>query len=176
MLALQTMLKMSRCCRVQNFEKRPSNSLQTQVFARMASVRALLAHQLGLCQMPASPCSSDVHKEGRGSSLSVLMGTKEYDLNFSAVHDLGNAVYRQWLNRIMTEAHCVRTFGDHSGVNDERAGDAVKTCVWPFSTSPRSTRMNFRAGETLMQEWSILFAHLLPSQVASKLPGLKEGH
>ena len=36
-----------------------------------------------------------MYKQGRGSALSMVMGTNDYDLNFLTGHDLGNAVYSQ---------------------------------------------------------------------------------
>ena len=54
------------------------------------------------CPPPAH--AVHMYKQGRGSTLSTLIVTNEYDLNFLTGHDLGNAVYSQWLKRIMTEA------------------------------------------------------------------------
>ena len=59
-------------------------------------------------------------------SLRVVMGTNKHNLNFPAGHDLGNAVYSQLLKHIMSESQWTRMFGDHAGVSDERAGDAVE--------------------------------------------------
>ena len=67
----------------------------------------------------------------KGSSLSVVMGTNDYDMNFlvgNDLNDLGNAVYNQWLKHTLSEEQWNRAF-DHSPVNEERAGDAVEVCL-----------------------------------------------
>ena len=65
----------------------------------------------------------------KGSSLSVVMGTNDYDMNFLVGNDLGNAVYRQWLKYTLSEEQWNRMFGHQQSVNEERAGDAVEVCL-----------------------------------------------
>ena len=55
----------------------------------------------------------------KGSSLSVIMGTNDYDMNFLVGNDLGNAVYNQWLKHTLSEEQWNRAF-DH---------DAVEVCL-----------------------------------------------
>ena len=66
---------------------------------------------------------------GRGGSLSVIMGTNEYDVNFLVGNDLGNAVYCQWLKHTLSEAQWDRMCDDPQSVNEERAVDAVEVCL-----------------------------------------------
>ena len=65
----------------------------------------------------------------KGSSLSVVMGANDYDMNFLVGNDLGNAVYNQWLRHTLSEEQWKRTFDHSQSVNEERAGDAVEVCL-----------------------------------------------
>ena len=67
----------------------------------------------------------------KGSSLSVLMGTNDYDydMKFLVGNDLGNAVYCQWLKHTLSEEQWNRMFDNSQSVNEERAGDAVEVCL-----------------------------------------------
>ena len=65
----------------------------------------------------------------KGSSLSVVMGANDYDMNFLVGNDLGNAVYSQWLKHTLSEEQWNRTFDHSQSVNEERAGDAVEVCL-----------------------------------------------
>ena len=65
----------------------------------------------------------------KGSSLSVVMGTNDYDMNFLVGNDLGNAVYNQCLRHTLSEEQWNRTFDHSQSVNEERAGDAVEVCL-----------------------------------------------
>ena len=65
----------------------------------------------------------------KGSSLSVIMGTNDYDMNFLVGNDLGNAVYNQWLKHTLSEEQWNRAFDHSQSVNEERAGDAVEVCL-----------------------------------------------
>ena len=46
----------------------------------------------------------------KGSSLSVVMGANDYDINFLVGNDLGNAVYSQWLKHTLSETQWNRMF------------------------------------------------------------------
>ena len=65
----------------------------------------------------------------KGSSLSVIMGTNDYDMNFLVGNDLGNAVYCQWLRHTLSEEQWNRMFDHPQSVNEERAGHAVEVCL-----------------------------------------------
>ena len=65
----------------------------------------------------------------KGSSLSVVMGANDYDMNFLVGNDLGNAVYNQWLRHTLSEEQWNRAFDHPQSVNEERAGDAVEVCL-----------------------------------------------
>ena len=65
----------------------------------------------------------------KGSSLSVVMGTNNYDMNFLVGNDLGNAVYSQCLKYTLSEEQWNRMFDHQQSVNEERAGDAVEVCL-----------------------------------------------
>ena len=65
----------------------------------------------------------------KGSSLSVVMGANDYDMNFLVGNDLGNAVYNQWLRHTLSEDQWNRAFDHPQSVNEERAGDAVEVCL-----------------------------------------------
>ena len=65
----------------------------------------------------------------KGSSLSVVMGTNDYDMNFLVGNDLGNAVYNQWLKHTLSEEQWNRAFHHSQSVNEERDGDAVEVCL-----------------------------------------------
>ena len=65
----------------------------------------------------------------KGSSLSVVMGANDYDMNFLVGNDLGNAVYSQWLRHTLSEEQWNRVFDHPRLVNEERAGDAVEVCL-----------------------------------------------
>ena len=65
----------------------------------------------------------------KGSSLSVVTGVNDYDMNFLVGNDLGNAVYCQWLRHTLSEEQWNRVFDNPQSVNEERAGDAVEVCL-----------------------------------------------
>ena len=56
----------------------------------------------------------------KGSSLSVVMGANDYDMNFLVGNDLGNAVYNQWLRHTLSEEQWNRAFDHPQSVNEER--------------------------------------------------------
>ena len=62
----------------------------------------------------------------KGSSLSVVMGANDYDMNFLVGNDLGNAAYSQWLKHTLSETQWNRMFEGPQPVNEERA---VEVCL-----------------------------------------------
>ena len=57
------------------------------------------------------------------------MGVNDYDMNFIVGHDLGNAVYSQWLKHLLTGTQRTRMLADSPSVNEDRAGGAVEVCL-----------------------------------------------
>ena len=94
----------------------------------------------------------------RGSSLSVVMGINEHDLNFIVGRDLGKAVYSEWLKYVMSEEEWSRMFGNSQIVNAERAGMQLRYAL-PFSTSLHCAQVNSGFGVILVRTtlvWNIL--------------------
>ena len=89
----------------------------------------------------------------KGSSLSVVMGANDYDMNFLVGNDLGNAVYNQWLRHTLSEEQWKRTFDHSQSVNEERAGDAVEVCLATLSCDALSCGIPVLGGSVRELRW-----------------------